>query len=127
MRGGNTHWSGGILRFAFDNPRDIEPLLPGVEDEYLNFYEGVSPYTEEDFMGDLLRVTAGRTDPELSKILVSNSREAVFWAHDHGKVPMEPARTIAGVEVNGVVIWPKGSRRPSARAWRSATRRRAAT
>ena len=109
MRGGNTHWSGGILRFAFDKPRDIEPLLPGVEETYLNFYEGVSPYTEEDFMGDLLRVTAGRTDPELSKILVANSKEAVFWAHDYGKVPMEPARSIAGVEVNGVVIWPKGA------------------
>ena len=63
MRGGNTHWSGGILRFAFDKPRDIEPLLPGVEEQYLNFYEGVSPYTKDDFMGDLLRVTAGRTDP----------------------------------------------------------------
>jgi len=109
MRGGNTHWSGGILRFAFDEPRDIEPLLPGVEKDYLNFYEGVSPYTKEDFMGDLMRVTAGRTDPELSKVLVNNSKDAVFWAHDYGKVPMEPARTIAGVEVNGVVIWPKGA------------------
>ena len=43
MRGGNTHWSGGILRFAFSNPRDIEPLLPGVDKDYLNFFEGVSP------------------------------------------------------------------------------------
>ena len=60
-------------------------------------------------LADLMRVTAGRTDPELSKVLVSNSKDAVFWAHDHGKVPMEPARTIAGVEVNGVVIWPKGA------------------
>jgi tricarballylate dehydrogenase len=109
MRGGNTHWSGGILRFAFDNPRDIAPLLPGVDEKYLNFFEGVSPYTQSDFMADLMRVTAGRTDPELSKILVSNSKEAVFWAHDYGKVPMEPARTIAGVEVNGVIIWPKGA------------------
>ena len=109
MRGGNTHWSGGILRFAFDNPRDIAPLLPGVEEKYLNFFEGVSPYTQADFMADLMRVTAGRTDPELSKILVANSKDAVFWAHDHGKVPMEPARTIAGVEVNGVIIWPKGA------------------
>ena len=31
MRGGNTHWSGGILRFAFDDPDDIKPLLPGVD------------------------------------------------------------------------------------------------
>ena len=109
MRGGNTHWSGGILRFAFDNPRDIEPLLPGVEEQYLNFFEGVQPYTYDDFKADLMRVTAGRTDPELSHVLIANSKDAVFWAHDHAKIPMEPARSIAGVEVNGVVYWPKGA------------------
>ena len=46
MRGGNTHWSGGVLRFAFDDPREIGALLPGVEDEFENFYDGISPYTE---------------------------------------------------------------------------------
>ena len=29
MRGGNTYWSGAILRFAFDDPTEIAPLLPG--------------------------------------------------------------------------------------------------
>ena len=109
MRGGNTHWSGGIFRFAFDRPRDIEPLMPDLDADYLIFFDGVSPYAEDDFMGDLMRVTRGRSDPELSKILVSQSRDSVFWAHDHCGVPMEPAITIAGVKVNGVVIWPKGS------------------
>ena len=28
MRGGNTHWSGGVFRFAFDEARDLDPLLP---------------------------------------------------------------------------------------------------
>ena len=63
MRGGNTHWSGGVLRFAYDEPREIGALLPGVEDEFENFYDGISPYTQEDFHGDLMRVTNGRTDP----------------------------------------------------------------
>ena len=57
MRGGNTHWSGGVLRFAYDEPREIGALLPGVEDEFENFYDGISPYTQEDFHGDLMRVT----------------------------------------------------------------------
>src|SRR5688572_1262476 len=79
MRGGNTHWSGGVLRFAFDDPREIGPLLPGVEDEYENFYDGISPYTQADFHGDLMRVTNGRTDPVLSKLLVAKSQETVKW------------------------------------------------
>ncbi|MBP8035151.1 MAG: FAD-binding protein, partial [Burkholderiaceae bacterium] len=45
MRGGNTHWSGGVLRFAFDDPKEIGPLLPGVEQEYEDFYSGIAPYT----------------------------------------------------------------------------------
>ena len=68
MRGGNTHWSGGVFRFAFDDPRDLEPLLPGVEDEYENFYDGVTPYTHDDFMGDLVRLTDGRTDTLLPSL-----------------------------------------------------------
>ena len=38
MRGGNTHWSGGVLRFSFDDPRELEQLLPGVEKKYENFF-----------------------------------------------------------------------------------------
>ena len=30
MRGGNTHWSGGILRIAFDDSRELAPFLPGI-------------------------------------------------------------------------------------------------
>jgi len=108
-RGGNTHFSGGIMRFAFDDPRDIAPLLPGVEEKYLNFFEGVQPYTAADMKGDLMRVTRGRTDPELSDYLIGHSKDVVFWANQHGGIPMEPAGTIAGVEKNGVIYWPKGA------------------
>ena len=90
MRGGNTHWSGGVFRFAFDDPRDLEPLLPGIEGKYKNFYDGVTPYTHDDFLGDLVKLTDGRTDPELSEILVSNSRDTVMWMFEVGKIPMEP-------------------------------------
>ncbi|MEX2642027.1 MAG: FAD-binding protein, partial [Acetobacterales bacterium] len=26
MRGGNTHWSGGLFRFAFEDPKDLDRL-----------------------------------------------------------------------------------------------------
>ena len=45
MRGGNTHWSGGVLRFAFDDPREIAPLVPGAEEQIENFYDGIAPPT----------------------------------------------------------------------------------
>jgi tricarballylate dehydrogenase len=108
MRGGNTHWSGGVLRFAFDDPRELAPLLPDVERDYENFYAGVTPYPRKDYKDDLLRVSGGRTDPVLSGILVDHSKDTVFWMHAVGGVQMEPAITVAGVRRGNMVIWPRG-------------------
>jgi len=108
MRGGNTHWAGAVLRIAFDDPHELEPLLPGVEAHYASFYEGITPYTRKDYMDDLKRVTSGRTDPVLSRILVDNSKDTVFWMHEVGGVKMEPAITVAGVKKGNMVVWPRG-------------------
>ena len=108
MRGGNTHWSGGVLRFAFDDPHEIGPLLPGVEEEYEDFYSGIQPYTREDFHGDLMRVTSGQTDPVLSRVLVDNSKDTVFWMNRVGRVKMEPAITLTGVRRGNKVVWARG-------------------
>ncbi|MFQ5764175.1 MAG: FAD-dependent tricarballylate dehydrogenase TcuA [Rhodospirillales bacterium] len=108
MRGGNTHWSGGVFRFAFDEPREIEPLLPGIETRYSNFYDGVEAYTPGDFLGDLKRLTGGQTDPALADVLVGNSQDTVMWVHKTGRVPMEPATTLSSVEKDGVIRWHRG-------------------
>ncbi len=108
MRGGNTHWSGGVLRFAFDDPREIGPLLPGVEDEMEDFYDGIQPYTFDDFHGDLMRVTSGQTDPVLSRILVQNSKDTVFWMNRVGNIRMEPATSLTGVRKGNKIIWARG-------------------
>src|SRR5215471_19569673 len=108
MRGGNTHWAGAVLRIAFDDPRELEPLLPGIEEQYESFYEGITPYTRKDYLDDLMRVTSGRTDPTLSRLLVDNSKDTVFWMHAVGGVKMEPAITVAGVKKGNMVVWPRG-------------------
>lgn len=108
MRGGNTHWSGGVLRFAFDEPREIEPLVPTAEEEIDGFYDGIMPYPKSDYHGDLMRVTGGRTDPVLSRLLVDNSRETVLWMNRVGKVPMEPALSLSAVRKGNRVIWARG-------------------
>jgi tricarballylate dehydrogenase len=108
MRGGNTHWSGGVLRFAFDDPRELGPLVPGADKKYENFYEGISPYTKADYHGDLMRVTNGRTDPVLSKVLVENSKDTVFWMNQTGRIKMEPATTLSAVKKDNVMVWARG-------------------
>lgn len=108
MRGGNTHWSGGVLRFAYDDPQEIGEILPDAHTQFENFYEGINPYTEADFHGDLMRVSEGRTDPELSKLLVSSSKATVQWMQKVGGVEMEPAVTLSAVKKGNMMIWARG-------------------
>ena len=55
MRGGNTYWSGAILRFAFDDPQEIAPLLPDIEARFEDFYSGINPYPKAQYIADLGR------------------------------------------------------------------------
>ena len=109
MRGGNTHWSGGLLRIAYDDVSDLEPLVPDAEERLPGFTAGVEPYTRDDFRDDLMRVTGGRSDPELSSVLIENSYDTVRWMHDHARIPMEPAFSLGGIRVGDVVKWPRGA------------------
>ena len=109
MRGGNTHWSGGLLRIAYNDVADLEPLVPEAEASLPGFTAGIEPYTREDFLDDLMRVTGGRSDPELASILIDNSYETVLWMHEHAGIPMEPAFSLGGIRIGNVVKWPKGA------------------
>ena len=98
LRGGNTHYSGGLLRIAFDRAEDLRPLVPDAEREVPGFYAGVEPYPHRLFMADLLRVTDGRTDPELAELLTGRSYDTACWMARQG-IEMEPAVSLSAVKV----------------------------
>ena len=108
-RGGNTFFSGGLLRIAFDSPEDLRPLVPDAEDELPGFFAGVEPYRAEDFWADLLRVTAGKTDRGLAEILIGRSYETIRWMHESGGIPMEPAASLSSFKVGNEIRWQKGA------------------
>jgi tricarballylate dehydrogenase len=108
LRGGNTHYSGGLLRFAYDRPEDLRPLVPGAEREVPGFPAGVEPYPEARFRQDLLRVTEGRADPELAEILIGRSLDTVRWMAAQG-IALEPALSLSGVRVGDTVKWSPGA------------------
>jgi tricarballylate dehydrogenase len=106
-RGGNTHFSGGLFRFAFNRTDDLLRLVPKARD-VAGFMEGVEPYPAEAFHQDLARVTDGRTDPELSEILIGGSYETVCWMAAQG-IGFELALSLSGVRVGNVIKWPSGA------------------
>src|SRR6266851_734969 len=108
LRGGNTHYSGGLLRIAFDRPDDLRPLVPDAEREVPGFYAGVEPYPHRLFMADLLRVTDGRTDPELAELLIGRSHDTACWMARQG-IEMEPAVSLSAVKVGDTYKWSPGA------------------
>ncbi|NQV59101.1 MAG: FAD-binding protein, partial [Alphaproteobacteria bacterium] len=108
-RGGNTHYSGGLLRIAYGDGEALRPLVPNAEDELPDFFEEVPTYTEDEMMADLMRVTAGKTDQTLAKILISKSYETIRWMHEYGGIPMEPAVSLSAIRVGNRVKWQKGA------------------
>jgi tricarballylate dehydrogenase len=83
FRGGNTYFTGGIIRFAYNGLEDIKALIPDMSAAEENSIE-VGSYTEDQFYDDMMRVTHGLSDPELAQILVSQSFPTMKWLQEHG-------------------------------------------
>jgi tricarballylate dehydrogenase len=107
LRGGNTYYSGGLLRIAFNNVEEILRLTPNAR-ELPGFVEGIEPYPQAAFWADLRRMTGNRTDPALAEILISNSYATACWMAENG-IRFEPAVSLGAVRVDGVLKWPKGA------------------
>ncbi|MCZ6729533.1 MAG: FAD-binding protein [SAR324 cluster bacterium] len=108
LRGGNTHYSGGLYRFAFEKVEQLAPLLPNAEQQMAGFMESVQPHPAELFWEDLLRVTEGRTDRTLAEVLIGNSYNTVSWVAEQG-IEMEPATTLSSISYKGKVKWSPGA------------------
>ncbi|MDP7166671.1 MAG: FAD-dependent tricarballylate dehydrogenase TcuA [Nitrospinota bacterium] len=93
LRGGNTRFTGGIFRHTYNGPGDLLPIVMDNDnaDDVI-----VKPYTRDDYLGDMARVTGGRSDPELTDVLIDRSYDTVRWMADLG-VPFEFSRVVGGV------------------------------
>jgi tricarballylate dehydrogenase len=108
LRGGNTHYSGGLFRFAFERAEDLRPLVPDAEQYVSGFMTDVQPYPQALFLADLMRVTEGRTDPELAEILIGRSYDTIRWVAAQG-IAMEPAVSLSGIKVGNTIKWSPGA------------------
>lgn len=86
-RGGNSFFTDGAIRVAYDDLKAIRKLIPDLTDAEADLI--VMPtYTETDYYNDLMRVTDGKSDQGLAEQLVSKSYETIMWMMEQG-VPFE--------------------------------------
>lgn len=82
-RGGNTAFTAGAMRFAYDGVEDILQLVPDLSDQERQTTDFGS-YTETQFFEDMERVTESHADPDLVEVLVKNSFATLRWMRDNG-------------------------------------------
>ena len=81
-RGGNSFFTAGATRFVFNNIEELREVLDVSEEEARTVDFGT--YTEENFFDDMGRVTHYRCDPDLTEVLVRNSRRTLAWMKSKG-------------------------------------------
>jgi tricarballylate dehydrogenase len=108
-RGGNTHFSGAVFRFTYNDVSELDRFVPTAEKDFPGFHRGVQPYSTGAFREDLMKVTQGRSDPELASVLIDNSFDTMCWMQDVGRMKFELALSVMGVRVGNEVKWPRGA------------------
>ena len=79
--GGNSAFTAGAIRLAHGGLEDVREV---VEPDERADATRLDPYTAEEFRADMRRVTLGRGDEAMARILVEDSREVVGWLHERG-------------------------------------------
>lgn len=82
-RGGNSAFTAGAIRFAYDGVDDILSLCPDLPPEQVAKTD-FGTYTVADFLDDIGRVTEYRCDPDLAEILATGSFETMQWMQSRG-------------------------------------------
>ncbi|MEE8517770.1 MAG: FAD-dependent oxidoreductase, partial [Dehalococcoidia bacterium] len=83
LRGGNTYFTGGAIRFAYAGIDDVKTLVPDLSEEELRVID-VGEYTERKYFDDLMRVTEGLSDQEMADYLVRGSLPTMQWMYQQG-------------------------------------------
>ena len=82
-RGGNSRFTAGGMRIAYDGVEDIRALMPDLSEQELARTD-FGAYSRDAFYDDMGRVTQFRTDPSLAGKLIDESLDTLRWMAGHG-------------------------------------------
>ena len=79
--GGNSFYTAGATRIVHNGIDDLTDL---VEADDRHSVSEVPPYSKDEYIADLVRVTEGRTDLELADVLAEESHSTLSWLKSLG-------------------------------------------
>ncbi len=102
--GGNSRYTAGAMRFAYEDGEELKPFLSHVDAEKLAKTD-FGAYPRSKFFQDLEGFNEGHPLTEQQKMLVDQSFETVRWLAGHN-IQFEPIYTRQAYEKNGrYVFW----------------------
>ena len=81
--GGNSRYTGGLMRFVFNNVEELAQVIPDLTEEEKKLHD-FGTYTSDQYFDDMGRITQYRTDPELCELLITRSYDTVVWLRKKG-------------------------------------------
>lgn len=83
-RGGNTYFTTGSFRVAFDDCQEVMlKLMPQIPEAEIRSYV-IQPYPKDRFYNDVMRVTEGMADPHQVELVVEQSIPILEWMAQQG-------------------------------------------
>lgn len=76
MAGGNSFYTAGATRFPHDGLDSLRDIVVADDRHPATI---VPPYSAEDYVADLVKVTEGKTDMDMARVLAAESGDAVRW------------------------------------------------
>ena len=76
--GGNSRYTGGLMRFVFNNVDELAEVITDLTPEEKKLHD-YGTYTADQYFDDMGRITQYRTDPELCELLITKSYETIVW------------------------------------------------
>ena len=100
-RGGNSYFTGGLVRFPFEGMDELRELVQNLPDAEADRIE-VGSYSPDELYHDMARLTEGRADPALVSVLASEAYSTLHWMQSQG-VGFELALRRQAFESDGVL------------------------
>ncbi len=82
-RGGNSYFTGGLVRCSYEGIEDLRTLVPDLSDTEAARLD-IDSYSTEDFYADIARLTNYEADPELASILAIQAAPTLRWMSTFG-------------------------------------------
>lgn len=82
-RGGNSAYTGGAFRIAYNGVEDIKKLVPDLSDDEVKTSD-FGTYTEEQFYDEVIEMSGYRADADVLHVVVKQSMPTMEWMRKKG-------------------------------------------